>query len=334
MAPKQPSPRPNRYKKNGKGGFALAVFLVAVCILMIAGYLLQHYLQKPVQPNNATVHQQPTPQKHPSSSAVRLSTSKSDEIVTNQTQTKNDYYSGDVHPTQLPPQTIQRPTAGTAELAIIVDDMGSSLQEARSLAAIGLPINFAIIPGLRHDREVALFAAGKGIEVLLHMPMQPKEYPQRRLESNGLLLEQSDEELRSRMRGYLEILPQAVGANNHMGSGFTEHADKMRVVLNVLKEHGLFFVDSITTPKTTGLKVAAEIKLPSARRDVFLDNEQNEEYIRGQLSQAVARARKNGRALAICHPHPATVATLAKALPELQAKGITLVKITRLVNVQ
>lgn len=334
MAPKQPSPRPNRYKKNGKGGFALAVFLVAVCILMIAGYLLQHYLQKPVQPSNATVHQQPTPQKHPSSSAVRLSTSKSTEIATNQTQTKNDYYSGDVHPTQLPPQTIQRPTAGTAELAIIVDDMGSSLQEARSLAAIGLPINFAIIPGLRHDREVALFAAGKGIEVLLHMPMQPKEYPQRRLEPNGLLLEQSDEELRSRMRGYLEILPQAVGANNHMGSGFTEHADKMRVVLNVLKEHGLFFVDSITTPKTTGLKVAAEIKLPSARRDVFLDNEQNEEYIRGQLSQAVARARKNGRALAICHPHPATVATLAKALPELQAKGITLVKITRLLNVQ
>lgn len=332
MAQKQPSPRPNRYKKNGKGGFAFAVFLIAVCVLMIGGYLLQHYLQKPAQQNKATVQQLPVPQSPRSSSTVSPSTQKPAENATSQTQTKNDYYSGDIHPAQLPSQTVQRPTSGRAELAVIVDDMGSSLQEARSLAAIGLPINFAIIPGLRHDREVALFATGKGIEVLLHMPMQPKEYPQRRLEPNGLLLDQSDEELRSRVRGYLELLPQAVGANNHMGSGFTENADKMRVVLNVLKEHGLFFVDSITTPKTTGLKVAAEIKLASARRDVFLDNEQNEEYIRGQLNQAVARARKNGRAIAICHPHPVTVATLTKALPELQSKGISLVKVTRLIT--
>jgi len=336
VAQKQPSPRPNRYKKNGKGGFAFAVFLITVCVLMIGGYLLQHYLQKSAQQNNkATIQRLPAPQSPRSSSTVSPSIHKSAENATSQTQPGIDYYSGDIHPTQLPPQTIiQRPTASRAELAIIVDDMGSSLQEARALATIGVPINFAIIPGLRHDRDVALFAAGQGIEILLHMPMQPKEYPQRRLESNGLLLEQSDEELRSRMRGYLELLPQAVGANNHMGSGFTENADKMRVVLNVLKEHGLFFVDSITTPKTTGLKVAAEIKLASARRDVFLDNEQNEEYIRGQLNQAVARARKNGRAIAICHPHPVTVATLTKALPELQSKGITLVKITRLITAQ
>ncbi|MCE1226201.1 MAG: divergent polysaccharide deacetylase family protein [Geobacteraceae bacterium] len=244
---------------------------------------------------------------------------------------QSDYYTGDIHPNQLVPPPVQRPSAGKAELAIIVDDMGSSLAEARSLAGIRVPINFAIIPGLKHDRAVATYATEQGIEILVHMPMQPKEYPQRRLESNGLLLEQSDEELRNRMLSYLQILPQAVGANNHMGSGFTEHSDKMRIVLQVLKENGLFYIDSITTPKTTGLKVAAELKVSSAKRDVFLDNEQNEGYIRGQLDQAVVRARKNGRAIAICHPHPITIATLAKALPELQSKGVKLVKITRLV---
>jgi len=189
-----------------------------------------------------------------------------------------------------------------------------------------------IMPGVKHDRAVAAYAADQGIDILVHMPMQPKEYPQRRLESNGLLLEQSDEELRNRMLGYLQILPQAVGANNHMGSGFTEHSDKMRIVLKVLKEKGLFYVDSITTPKTTGLKVAAELKVSSARRDVFLDNEQNEGYIRGQLDQAVARARKNGRAIAICHPHPVTITTLVKVLPGLQSKDVKLVKLTRLVS--
>ncbi len=335
MSLKQPSLRANRFKKNGKGGFVLAVFLVAVCLLMIGGYWLHYYQQR----HTAKV-QKPTPipqQAIPQpvhSSATVITPPPPVAVVKPAEQPKPaqaDYYTGNVHPNQLVPLPAHRPPAGKAELAIIVDDMGSSLAEARSLSGIGVPINFAIIPGLKHDRAVATYATEQGIEILVHMPMQPKEYPQRRLESNGLLLEQSDEELRNRMLGYLQILPQAVGANNHMGSGFTEHSDKMRVVLKLLKEKGLFYIDSITTPKTTGLKAAAELKLSSARRDVFLDNEQNEGYIRGQLDQAVARARKNGRAIAICHPHPATIATLAKVLPELQSKGVKLVKTSKLV---
>lgn len=335
MSLKQPSSRANRFKKNGKGGFVLAVFLVAICLLMIGGYWLHHYQQKhtaKVQ-KPTPIPQQTAPQSvHSSATAITPPPVVTVKPVEQLKPAQSDYYTGDIHPNRLVSPPAHRPPDGNkAELAIIVDDMGSSLAEARSLAGIGLPINFAIIPGLKYDRAVATYATEQGIEILVHMPMQSKEYPRRRLESNGLLLEQSDEELRNRMLGYLQILPQAVGANNHMGSAFTEHSDKMRVVLKVLKEKGLFYVDSITTPKTMGLKVAAELKLSSARRDVFLDNEQNEGYIRGQLDQAVVRARKTGRAIAICHPHPATIATLAKVLPELQLKGVKLVKITSLV---
>lgn len=334
MALRQSSPRANRYKKNGKGGFALAVFLVFVCLLMVGGYLLHYYQQqrnnkassKP-QASQSQPAQQTSPKPvHPSPTTTAI------PATPTRNTTKPDYSNNnDIQPTQQQSQPIIKPVSGKAELAIIIDDMGNSLQEARSLAGIGVPITFAIIPGLRHDREVAHYATGQGIEIMIHMPMQSKEYPQRRLEANGLLLEQSDDELRSRVLDYLNTLPQAVGANNHMGSGFTEHPDKMRVVLKLLKEKGLFYIDSITTPKTTGLKVAAELRLPASRRDVFLDNEQNEEYIRGQLEQAVARARKSGHAIAICHPHPATISTLTKTLPELQSKGVTLVKITKLV---
>jgi polysaccharide deacetylase 2 family uncharacterized protein YibQ len=146
------------------------------------------------------------------------------------------------------------------------------------------------------------------------------------------LLEQSDDEVRDRLNGYLEQLPKAVGANNHMGSGFTENPEKMRVVLGVLKENNLFFLDSITTPLTVGVKVAAELGMRHARRDVFLDNEQDEVYIRGQLTKAVARARKTGQAIAICHPHQETISTLAKILPMLSQQGIALVKISRLIK--
>ena len=220
----------------------------------------------------------------------------------------------------------------TARLAIVIDDMGSSISEARSLAAIDVPLTFSIIPGLHKSREVASFAASNGIEMMIHIPMQSKGWPGRRLEVNGLLVSMEDGELRERVAGFVRDLPGAVGANNHTGSEFTEHADKMRSVLETLKVKGLFFVDSVTTPQTTGIQLARELGMKSGRRNVFLDNEQERGYILGQLKQAVRLAKKSGSAIAICHPHPATIAALASSLPGLASQGVTLVPASKLVR--
>lgn len=238
---------------------------------------------------------------------------------------------------ELPAVLTEPPVAssaapGTARLAIIIDDMGSSVAESRSLAAIGVPLTFAIIPGLRSYREVAAFAGSKGIEVMIHIPMQSKGWPQRRLEENGLLVEMSDSDLRERVAGFMRDVSGAVGANNHMGSEFTEHEDKMRSVLEALRGGGLFFVDSVTSPQTVGLRLSRELGMKSGRRNVFLDNEQDRNYIAGQLNQAVRLARKSGSAIAICHPHPATIAALTALLPGLKGQGITLVTASRLVQ--
>ncbi len=330
MSVKQ-QPRINRYKnKSGRGGFVLAAFILFMVLLVVGGYFLQRFLaadtrlQTQSLPEPVVVQQPKVVPQQPHSSTAQQT--KVDVVLPN--EPVKHYFDED---TRLEPVERQSPS-GKALLAIIVDDMGSSIQEARSLAGIGVPLTFSVIPGLRHDREVAAFAAAEGVEVMLHMPMQSKEYPRRRMESNGLLLAYDVEELKQRVEGYLELLPQAVGANNHMGSAFTEDAVKMRVVLGALKQRGLFFVDSVTTPATTGFSVSRELGMRSGRRDVFLDNEQNEAYISGQLAMAIARARKGGQAIAICHPHPATIATLSKTLPKLKQQGITLVSASRLVR--
>ena len=222
--------------------------------------------------------------------------------------------------------------SGSGQLAIVIDDMGTSLHEARALAGIGVPLTFSIIPGLQHYREVAAFATSNGIETMIHIPMQSKGWPERRLESNGLLVSMADRDIVEHLEDFARNLPKAIGANNHMGSEFTEHEDKMRVVLETLKGRGLFFVDSVTSPRTVGGRLAKELGMKSGRRHVFLDNEQNGAYILGQLNQAVRLAKKTGMAIAICHPHPATIQTLKAALPGLEAQGITLVPASRLVK--
>ncbi len=223
-------------------------------------------------------------------------------------------------------------TGSGVRLAIIFDDMGSRLSEASLLAAIKVPLTFAIIPGLHADKAVAAYAVSNNIESMIHIPMQSKGWPARRLEANGLLMSMNSDELQERVSRFVQQFPGAVGVNNHMGSEFTEHEEKMEAVLQILKKNDLFFIDSVTSPESAGTRVAQRLGIKTARRNVFLDNVQERGYILGQLNQAVRLARKNGAAIAICHPHQVTISTLAAALPELAGQGVKLVPVSQLVK--
>lgn len=224
------------------------------------------------------------------------------------------------------------PVAAGGTVAVLVDDMGTTVREARQLLEIGVPLTISVIPGLPQARQVSETFYGGGQEVMIHIPMEPADYPKRRLENNGLLVAQSDEEISRLLKSYLQLVPNAVGANNHMGSRFTENEAKMRVVLGFLKSWDLFFVDSVTTPRTVGASLAREMGIRTARRNVFLDNVQEVGAIREQLRQLVRTAGRNGGAIGICHPHKATLRALLEELPRLQQQGVRFVYVSQMVK--
>jgi polysaccharide deacetylase 2 family uncharacterized protein YibQ len=325
------TPRPNRHKQKQGGGKYAALAILALIILAVTVYLLfsprKQVTRTPAPPPPPVVqrHVLPTHTPTPTVPPVVHKTPKPVLKLPLPAETPS--------PVILPPAATTTDTGkGRGRLAIVIDDMGTTVQEARSLTAIGVPLTFSIIPGLRNYREVAAYAAASGIETMIHIPMQPKGWPQRRLEVNGLLVSMEDADIREHLQGFLRDIPKAVGANNHMGSEFTEHGDKMLPVLELLKGRGLFFIDSVTSPKSVGQKLARELGMKSGRRNVFLDNEQDPVYIRGQINQAVRLAKKSGTAIAICHPHPVTIKTLSAMLPDLERQGITLVPVSRLVR--
>jgi len=229
----------------------------------------------------------------------------------------------------IPPPKI----AGKPVVAIIIDDMGADVSEVRKLMNIGVPLTFSVIPGLHQSREVANVAHNGGYEVMLHIPMEPQGYPQRRMEKNGLLMAYGDKEIGARMEGFMNVIPYAVGANNHMGSRFTEDREKMGVVLNVLKENGMFFIDSMTTPKSVGLAMAREKGLrATARTAPFLDNSEDVSAIKVQLASLTKLAVKKGSAVGICHPHRGTIQALTEELPIMRKQGIRFVYASMLVK--
>ena len=233
-------------------------------------------------------------------------------------------------PPVKPRQAAARHLSGT--MAVIVDDMGSSMGELKDLVSINIPITFAVIPGLAKSKAVAEAAHLAGRQVMVHLPMEPQGYPKQRLEANGLLVSQSEDEIVFRTVDLISGVPHASGANNHMGSRFTEHEEKMIPVVNVLRDKGLFFIDSRTSPKSKGLAVAERLGVRSATRNVFLDNEQDVAAIKKQLLAAAEMSKRKGGVIAICHPHAATIAALKETMPELQAGGITFVPAGELVR--
>jgi len=232
----------------------------------------------------------------------------------------------------LPPET-----AGSSgkprrhRVAIIFDDAGYGIKAAQEVEAIGRPVTISVLPRLPFSTQIAEEAPQHGMQVILHLPVQP-DNRSIALGPGGITVDMADDEIRQTVNDDLVTVPSAVGANNHMGSLGTADPRVMRAVMDVMKTRHLFFVDSMTSSRSVAAKVAREMGVPTAVRAVFLDNEDNEEYVRGQFRALIAIAQSRGDAIAIGHVGKVTARVLVSMLPEFDEAGIQLVRVSDLVH--
>lgn len=227
---------------------------------------------------------------------------------------------------RVTPRATPRPAGG--RIALVIDDLGRRPSDLETIAALGVPVAHAVLPYEPHSAAMAAAAAAAGAEVLLHLPMEALDG-----EDPGpgaLRLGMDDAALAAATRAALAAVPEAVGINNHMGSALSADRRAMAVVLGVARERGLFFLDSRTTAATVGFRLARELGVPAAERQVFLDDSLSAADIEAELERLRALALEEGSAIAIGHPHPVTFAQLAAEVPRAQAAGVRFVRLSEL----
>jgi uncharacterized protein len=232
------------------------------------------------------------------------------------------------------PAVLPGPAAGRSghpRVAIIFDDAGYGLKAAREIESIGRPVTISVLPHLPYSNLIAEEAPGRGIQVILHLPMEP-DNDAIQLGEGGIKVAMSDEDIRRTVAADLASVPNAVGANNHMGSLGTSDPRVMHAVLEEMRERHLFFVDSVTSRHSVAAQVAREMGVPTAARAVFLDNQDDEEYVRSQFRTLMTIAQTRGQAVAIGHVGKVTARVLVSLLPEFDEAGIKLVRISDLVR--
>lgn len=224
--------------------------------------------------------------------------------------------------------------AALPRIAIIIDDLGYRAALDARILKLPLEVAVAVLPNAPNTRRVAETAARQARDVLVHLPMQA-------LGRGGLAdyapVALHDDltraELERVVANALAAVPEARGINNHMGSLLTRQHEPMRWLMQTLACHrDLYFIDSYTTADSVAHRMAQEAHVPTARRDVFLDDSHDEADIRAQFRRLVHMAHQRGHALAIGHPQPETLAVLESELALLEQHGVTLVPATALLE--
>lgn len=220
-------------------------------------------------------------------------------------------------------------------IAIIIDDVGH--RAALDARALELPVavGIAVLPDSPHARRIAQAAAEQSRDVLVHLPMQslggaatmPDYGPVK------LSIDTTRADVERVVAEALAAVPQARGINNHMGSLVTREPGHMRWLMQTLACYrDLFFIDSMTTHESVAFEAARRQLIPTARRDVFLDDARDPDSVRAQFRRLVRLAHERGQALAIGHPQPDTLAVLEQELADLEQYGVTLVPATALLQ--
>ncbi|MEM7168932.1 MAG: divergent polysaccharide deacetylase family protein [Pseudomonadota bacterium] len=213
-------------------------------------------------------------------------------------------------------------------IALVIDDLGINRKAVNRILNMPAPLSLSFLTYTSDPEPLVARAREAGHEVLLHLPMEPLD-ARKDPGPNALKLAQTDEEMRETLAWGLSRFEGYVGVNNHMGSKFTADPIAMSIILQEIRDRGLFFLDSLTIENTGNDSIAAQIGLPFAERDVFIDhNAPGEAEIRRQLMRLEKIATDRGYAVGIGHPRAETLSVLEEWLPGLGKKGFHLVPVS------
>jgi len=235
-------------------------------------------------------------------------------------------------PSEEKPPLSDAPSPRHLKIAILIDDIGQDLKPLDELLRLDAPIAFSVLPFCSHSIGAARKIHRAGREVLLHLPMEPLEYPERDPGKGVLLISMNEREMRSQVEEDLRAVPFVRGVNNHMGSRLMQDRQKLKVLFSKLRERGLYFIDSLTTADSKAAEVAGETGVPFASREVFIDHARDREMVFRNMKDLLKKKGQRQSLLVIGHPYPETIQALKTFLPRLQSAGVEVISLSELIT--
>ncbi len=217
-------------------------------------------------------------------------------------------------------------------VVIIIDDFGQNAgQLLDDFSALPEEIAFSILPDLPYTQTAARLAGRTNHETLIHIPMQALDHkanPGKRYLQTGM----DKYAISDLLQDFYAQIPNAVAANNHMGSEVTADLSTMISILEELDNLGLYFLDSATTNKSAAFTAAKNLGLKIGKRDIFLDVPDNSDATIISKIESLAKYKgRNEPVVIITHCHNREkLNALQKFLTQIDNMGIELISVSKL----
>jgi polysaccharide deacetylase 2 family uncharacterized protein YibQ len=237
-----------------------------------------------------------------------------------------------------------RPVAGAAaaapepvaaRLALVLYGFGDEEVDAPAFFALPHPFAVAIVPGARSSEKLFRAARAAQREMVLHLPLEPVNYPQVDPGPGALLVTMDRARITGLVRRYLEAAGPVSAVANHMGSLATQDMQVMTAIYGELRRRGIPFVHVQAAAGSVCKSLASDQGVNYAEPDAVLDQEARARDTRsldGRWKAVLERAREHGTAIVFVRATPRTLAWLPGALAPRRLAGTSLVPLESLLR--
>jgi len=230
----------------------------------------------------------------------------------------------------------------THRLSLVKEELASSLKLSQVAILLGpfqspidedwlnfdYPLSMAILPS---SLPVFFDTTNKKKEILLHLPMEPKNYPEVDPGKEAIFVDLKEGEIKRRVRWALKRVPCAKGVINYLGSRATEDPLVMETVLKEIGERKLYFIDSWATSRSVGYDLAKKMGIRCAKPDLIINGDEAR-TIERKIERLAEWAEDKGMAFGIGQPKPEVLAALKSKIPFLERRGIKFVLVSEILK--
>jgi len=220
-----------------------------------------------------------------------------------------------------------------AQIAFIVTDLDRDSDTLyRNFLESPIPFTFALRPDQPSVSREAKELRGAKQEIFLHLPMEPRGYPQVDPGKDAILLDLSQVEIEERMNRCLASVGPSQGIISRMGGAAVNDPDVMRAVLKEVKRRNLLFVDAHGAGPTIVEDVGEEMGARTLMLGGTFDGATGSPAaVRARLKQLLALASQRGTLVVGVRANALVLSVLESERAKWLAEGVAVVPASRLV---
>ena len=225
----------------------------------------------------------------------------------------------------------EAPQGDAAKLALVLYGLGDDPSHAEAVFALGVPFAVAIVPGAETSARLFRGAREHDRELVLHLPLEPLNYPKVNPGPGTVLVTMSDARITGLLRRHLTQAGPVVAVANHAGSLATQDMTVMTSIFHELARRHLPFVHMQPAAGAVCRSLAGDLGVVYQEPDAVLDIEARAARPRAldlRWKQLLQQARVRGRLVVMVRATPQVMKWLPGATAPKRLDGVSLVPLS------